>query len=365
MTNEIEKFFKIDQVSNPFTGGRLSLFMFQDLYLTTSEDEPPLVRGLKPRPEGSNGKVMLKVPDEIMRDAIHLRSLVLKTYEESNRYPEFSIKYDGITYRCSLIDVNDAFQPTKTAHGGADFQRWHLRRLATAAPELAGLGHPTWLTRELDEMSEARGLLLIAGTFSSGKTTTAAACLRRWIEKHGDIAVTFEDPPEVPLDGQYENGGACYQIHVMENDFAKGIKAARRWAPRYIYLGEIRTAEAASELLQISTGGPMTMATIHGSDPVAALMNLTKFAAPAIGEDLALQMLASAIKGVLYQKIENGSPQIKYLSVNHADSFSIRSKIQRGRFDHITEEVDTQERVRIRNNGALTLPTPVTNGKPK
>ena len=351
---KIEDFFRPEEVEDPFAIGRLAFFMFQDLYLTTSDEEPPMIRGLSPTPS-PDLRGLIHVPEPLMGDTRSLRDEVLKTYDLNNHHPEFSINFDGITYRCSKIALEDGFLPNAASHVGVEHDRWHLRRLARTAPDLAGLGHPLWLTKELDILSEGRGLLLIAGTFSSGKTTTAAACLKRWIEKEREIAVTFEDPPEVPLDGQYDGGGACYQIHVTENEFAKGVKAARRWAPRYIYLGEIRTAETASELLQVSTGGPMTMATIHGSDPVSALMNLTKFAAPAIGEDLALQMLAAGIRGVLYQKIEKGRPNIRYLSVNHSDAFSIRSKIQRGRFDHIFEEVDTQERVRMKNNGRLDV----------
>jgi hypothetical protein len=130
---------------------------------------------------------------------------------------------------------------------------------------------PTWCSEELVRLGASSGLLLVAGSFSSGKSTTSAACLKEWVDTHGGVAVTIEDPPEKQLQGYY-NGGQIYQIDVRNNAFAEAIRASRRWAFRYLFLGEVRDQISAEELLQIAIGGPMVLTTIHAAgavEPVA------------------------------------------------------------------------------------------------
>ena len=118
-------------------------------------------------------------------------------------------------------------------------------------------------------MSGAAGLILLAGTTGSGKTTTLSALLREFLIRDGGYAFTLEDPIEMPLDGTYHtvNGerGICKQMTPPGGSWENGLKSMLRSKPRYVYLGEIRDPEIASEALRAAISGHLVMSTIHAS----------------------------------------------------------------------------------------------------
>ena len=186
----------------------------------------------------------------------------------------------------------------------------------------------------------------MSGSFGSGKSTTSAACFKDWITLHGGVGVTLEDPPEKALEGFYDTG-QIYQISVRDAAFGAAIKASRRWAYRYLFLGEVRDQTSASELLQISLGGPMVITTIHASAPVEALMALSKFATGGDGDPRAVNdRIAACIVGVIWQSIRGGIVEVQYLSFRGRNADSIRTKISEGRFRLLREDLAYQTNLR-------------------
>jgi Tfp pilus assembly pilus retraction ATPase PilT len=313
--------------AEPALPAKLSEFSFQDIYI--APDCPSLARGLRPRPTGSDGQALSEVPELAGEDA---RALLAATEAESVRNEgrgEFAFRFDGVRYRAARI-------------GTPELRRWCLRRLPSIVPELTNLGLPGWLATELKGYGASHGLVLVAGHFSSGKTTTASSVLRAWLDAFGDIAVTVEDPPEADLEGPAARGGMCYQIPVLGDDWATAIKASRRWAPRYFLLGEVRTPTAAAELLHVSLGGPMVLTTIHADGVVSALLSTMRFAAAEVGEDMARLILGNSLKGVLYQELNDGKLAADYLSLSGDQEPVLRQKIRSGALNHIQAEIEVQ-----------------------
>lgn len=323
---------------------RLSQVGFNDIYL--SRQWPATVRGLTPSEAAGRRRVQI-LPAALREDADRLLDETNRRSKQLGGSREFQIVHDGVPYRAALIAAparGDRAETGETPH-------WCLRRLASRAPLLDELGVPKKFLGDMAGLAGQSGLVLIGGTFSSGKSMTAGATLRHWLDNHGEIAVTLEDPVEMPLAGHYDSGGTCYQIEIEEDDFASGIKSARRWAPRYVYIGEIRTPAAAAELLQISIGGPIVITTIQADTPVSALISLTKWASQAIGENLAHQMLSNALRLVATQRLENRRPQIEWMTVSGRDGFGIRSKIRNGNLAHLHDDLEVQKARRANGHG--------------
>lgn len=323
--------------------GRLSEVSFNDIYL--SPDRVATVRDLIP-PEAGAQRRVIPLPEWLREDADRLLAQTCQMSRQLGGAREFQIVHDAIPYRAALIAAPPGPELKQHTVAGADPQigaSWCLRRLASHAPRLDAIGVPPAFLRDMNALANQSGLILISGTFSSGKSMTAGAAVRHWLEENGDVAITLEDPIEMPLAGNYPSGGLCYQIPIEEDDFASGIKSARRWAPRYVYIGEIRTPDAAAELLQISIGGPIVITTIQADSPVAALISLTKWASQAIGESLAHQMLSTALRLVATQRLEHRRPQIEWMTLSGRDAFGIRSKIRNGNLAHLHDDLEMQK----------------------
>jgi twitching motility protein PilT len=305
----------------------LSSAVFDDLYVPAERSKPFLIRNLSGDAKGGPVQVL---PDPYVNGAEELREGLVAEWRERGRPDEFSYSHLGGVYRAALIRARGS-----GPEPGPGWT-WCLRRLANAPLDLHEMGLPKSVADQIQGLGRERGLALISGSFGSGKTTTASSCLRTWVRAYGEVGVTLEDPPEVPLHS-VSGEGEIYQIEIPEHDFPKGIRAARRWGPRYVMLGDVQTPEAAQELLRISLSGPMVVSTIHASDPVRAIINLVSFASDVMSEELARDMVAESLQVVLHQERRNGRLITKLASVSGRDDFARRNLIRRGRFELLHE----------------------------
>lgn len=199
-----------------------------------------------------------------------------------------------------------------------------MRKMPKKVPDMEMLGYPADLVKYLTSLGKASGLILLGGATGSGKTTTISSLLREYLIQHGGFAYTIEDPFEMPLDGEYKaiNGsiGMCKQTQPLNDDWGASLRSALRSRPRYIFVGEIRNPEAASECLRASTSGHLVLSTIHANNVTDALDALVKHAsAGPMSEELAFDLLSRGILGVIHQTlIGTGQkrPVVQYLFAN-------------------------------------------------
>ena len=207
----------------------------------------------------------------------------------------YSLRFNESLYRIERI---------KTISG----IHYTARRMPKNVPDVYQLGMPEILVNHLTSLNKATGLILLCGPTGMGKTTTATALLKYYLENEGGFAYTIEDPPEMPMDGVYMSKkgglGLCKQTEVVNNNWEMGLRSALRSKPRYILVGETRTAETAAELLRASTSGHLVISTIHANNLEDGLTSLIKYAAASgMNEDLASDLLARGILGVIHQKL--------------------------------------------------------------
>jgi twitching motility protein PilT len=316
----------------PSTGKKLNLSQieFTDLYF--SEMGQTMVRGTA----DTNGP-LVEVPDDVLSDLHILHAKVCNKGQTEN---EFMLDYDGVRYRCSKI-------PSVT-------MTWYaLRRAKVPIPRLGELKLELPAVQHLGWLGNKSGLVLIAGATGDGKTTTACALLQEYLLTFGNIAVTVEDPPELPLEGEYPPYGRCFQLKVENGDFASAMRATMRYMPRYILLGEVRDPYGASQALSAAINGHLVITTIHAGSVVEALQRLLKYAAVADESELARQILSEGLAAVVHQKLRRARDGAGGVRVSILPQFlfigaeaKIRTKIREGKFEQLGDDIE-QQRLRM------------------
>lgn len=322
---------------------KLSECVFSDIYVSTSPTSPPVVRSLEYRDENGEWRIfsgVVPAPKNVWPDVRELFERVLAEAKEK-RNDELAVKYDGVIYRCANIVAPEGVTPRRAA----EVQNWCIRRIRSEVLPFADLSLEPKIKRILNNYQDKRGLVIVCGSFGSGKTTTASSLFDHWVTKTCEVGVTLEDPPEVSL-ARVSDTGTIYQVDLTEKSPEEAIKKLRRWAPRYVFLGEVRTAEAAQELLQISQSGPLVMATVHASDPVSAITALMRFASARMSENDARDLIARTVQGIVYLSYEKRKFKSRFLSIGEKEDVGIRTKIRRGDFQRIDEAMEWQEQNR-------------------
>ncbi len=244
---------------------------------------------------------------------------------------EPSVTYDGMRLRASGVT---------TSHG----HEWvALRRNPAQPPALEKLGLDPRLIEQLRLLGKRDGLILIAGATGQGKTTMASALIQYYLQSYGDVAFTIEDPAEFSLEGRYAGSGYAYQVEVNDDaDWAKMLKRSLRWQPRYIFVGEVRTPDAAAQLLRAATSGHLVITTIHGGSVEEALEGLLQLAAPAVGAR-AGNLLAAGLTAVWHQQILPDQLRVRmYITEEGNLGDPVRSNIRAAQIGQIATYIDKQ-----------------------
>jgi twitching motility protein PilT len=134
-----------------------------------------------------------------------------------------------------------------------------LRKLETNIPTIEGLKLPDAFKKM---PAEKNGLILITGATGSGKTTSLAALLNEINATKSVHVVTLEDPVEYV----HPNRKSTFnqrELGLDYDNFANGLRAALRQAPKIILVGEMRDRETAELALKASETGHLVLSTLH------------------------------------------------------------------------------------------------------
>ena len=137
-----------------------------------------------------------------------------------------------------------------------------LRKLNTRIASLSELGLPEILHQAAKEKT---GLVLVTGATGSGKSTTLAALLDEINATKAVHIITLEDPVE------FVYSQKCATVNQRElgadfNNFASGLRAALRQAPKIILVGEMRDRATVEIALSAAETGHLVMSTLHTID---------------------------------------------------------------------------------------------------
>jgi twitching motility protein PilT len=148
---------------------------------------------------------------------------------------------------------------------------------------------------------ETRGLILLAGTTSCGKSTTLAAMVDYINTNRTDHIITIEDPIEF-LHRDKKGFVSQREVEVDTSNFAAALRSALRQDPDVILVGEMRDLETIQTALLAAETGHLVLSTLHTTDATETVLRIISVFQPAEQKRVRLQ-LASTLKAVVCQRL--------------------------------------------------------------
>ena len=148
---------------------------------------------------------------------------------------------------------------------------------------------------------EQRGLILVTGTTSSGKSTTLAGMIEHINSNRTCHIVTIEDPIEFLIRDRRSIVNQR-EIGVDTQSFASAFRAALRQDPDVILVGEMRDFETIETAITAAETGHLVMSTLHTLDATETINRIISVFPPYQQKQVRLQ-LASILKAVISQRL--------------------------------------------------------------
>ena len=178
--------------------------------------------------------------------------------------------------------------------------RWALamRHVKSQVPTFANLGlHP-----KCPELAESpRGIILLAGTTGSGKSTTLAAMIEHLNENFKRHIVTLEDPIEYMFE---DNQCVIEQreVGLDTQSFQRGLKSVLRQDPDVIMVGEMRDAISVAAAISAADTGHLVLSTVHTTNSATSVGRILDFFIPE-ERDTMRRQLSTTLKAVITQRM--------------------------------------------------------------
>ena len=206
--------------------------------------------------------------------------------------------------------VDFAYQPSENARFRASlfFQRGNVRAafriLPTTIPAFDSLNLPPAV---LHFAEEERGLVLVTGTTSSGKSTTVAALIDYINTTRRRTIITIEDPIEFV---HHDKKSLISQREVGTDTpgFAEALRRALRQDPNVIFVGELRDYETMATATQAADTGHLVFSTVHTTNATQTLQRISAMFPPE-ERDLLTMQLASNLLGVVSLRLAAGADE--------------------------------------------------------
>lgn len=211
-----------------------------------------------------------------------------------------------------------------------------LRLVKTKITTIADLNLPSVIAK-LSE--ENRGLVLVTGTTSSGKSTTLASMIDHINHTRGEHIVTIEDPIEfVHVDDK------CLidqrEIGIDTASYEEALRNVVRQDPDIVLIGEMRDLATVRAALTAAELGNLVFSTLHTVDAAETINRIIDFFPPHQQEQIRI-MLASTLKGIVSQRLlpKLGGGLVPAVEVLVATA-TIRELITENKTSHIKEAIE-------------------------
>ena len=146
-----------------------------------------------------------------------------------------------------------------------------------------------------------KGLILITGSTSQGKTTTMASmvdAINRTAKKH---IITIEDPIEY-LHTNVQSMVRQREVGRDTKTFASGLRAAMRQDPDVLLIGEMRDYDTIETALRAAETGMLVLSTLH-IVTIEKLMDRLLAFVPAGRENMIRAMASESLQCVIHQEL--------------------------------------------------------------
>jgi len=173
-----------------------------------------------------------------------------------------------------------------------------MRYVKTQVPSFSELG----LSPVIKDIARSpRGIVLVAGTTGSGKSTTLAAMIEYINANFKKHIVTLEDPIEFVFE---DNQSVVEQreIGLDTQSFGTGLKHVLRQDPDIIMVGEMRDATSFQAAMSAADTGHLVLSTLHTQNASQSIGRILDFFKPEEREQVRRQ-LASTLQAVICQRM--------------------------------------------------------------
>lgn len=230
------------------TGMIQSIEGVSDLLFTVGR--PPLVEA-----HGWLEEFPIDTPDSCL-DSTHIAAIIAHVINGDERLTHDLENLGSCDCSYALADIA-RFRINIFRQSGK--QALVMRKLQSEIPTLEGLNLPP-VFREM--VKEKNGIIFVTGATGSGKTTTLAAMLNELNLTQQIHIISLEDPIEFL---HPHKKAAFHQRELGKDfvDFASGLRAALRQAPKVILVGEIRDRETMEIAMTASETGHIVFTTLH------------------------------------------------------------------------------------------------------
>lgn len=284
-----------------------------DMHLTIGR--PPMVR--------KDGRILTMAADAIAPGQVEAMLYPLLTgdqiaYFEENKELDFAFS----------PDIHSRFRVNM--HRQRGYVEAVLRSIPTTIKNFQELGLPVQAMEQF--CREKSGLILIAGTTGSGKTTTMMAMVDYINRTQERVVVTVEDPIEYTLKS---HKGIIKQRELGSDtcSYAEALKRALRQDPDVICIGEILSADCLMAAMRAAETGHLVISTVHAPGTVLAIERMVNFSppehAPALRQQLSACLLSVLFQVLLPRRQKGGRILASELLVN---TIAIKNLIREGRY---------------------------------
>ena len=173
-----------------------------------------------------------------------------------------------------------------------------MRYVKTHVPSFDQLG----LLPQIKKVAESpRGIVLVAGSTGSGKSTTLAAMLEHINNTFKKHIVTLEDPVEY---GFEDNQSVIEQreIGLDTLSYHHALKHVLRQDPDIIMIGEMRDDISFTAAMSAADTGHLVLSTLHTTTAALAVTRILDFFKAEEREQIRRQ-LAGTLRGIICQRM--------------------------------------------------------------
>ncbi len=215
-----------------------------------------------------------------------------------------------------------------------------MRRIVTKIPNFEELNLPPQVETLADFN---RGIVIVAGTTGSGKSTSLAAIIGKINRTRSERIITVEDPIEY----QHENAKSLVsqvEVGTDSESYDYALRAMMRQDPDTILIGECRDSFSLGTALKAADTGHLVFTTIHATNAwttvqrVVSLFDVNQ-------KELQQQQLALNLNAIICQRLakkREGKGRIPVVEIMMATPI-VRKYILDGEFDKLKSAVGNRE----------------------
>src|SRR4051812_10620939 len=212
-----------------------------------------------------------------------------------------------------------------------------MRYVKTQVPSFEELG----LLDQIKRIAEApRGIVLVAGSTGSGKSTTLAAMIEHVNANFKKHIVTLEDPIEFVFE---DNQCVIEQREVGLDtlSFHHALKHVLRQDPDIIMIGEMRDSTSFTAAMSAADTGHLVLSTVHTTNASQSVSRILDFFKADEREQVRRQ-LAGTLQAVVCQRMvptvaASMTPALEIM-INTA---TVKKLIEENRLDKLAAAIET------------------------